>query len=151
MTTTTSSPMPSATIIVYLQMVSADGAPDQPLWVVFDTTPHDYDICTASPDVQANAPDSATLQKPPYPSHLEFSSYGLSNCVYTGTSSTIGSLHCSGFSSPVSCTQMTSNTSPIICAEVTVISTYASLLQCSWWPHIRYVFSSIDAWVTPTS
>ena len=113
-------------------MVSADGALDQPLWVVFDTTPHDYDICTASPDVQANAPDSATLQKPPYPSHLEFSSYGLSNCVYTGTSSTIGSLHCSGFSSPVSCTKMTSNTSPIICAEVTVISTYASLLQCSW-------------------
>jgi hypothetical protein len=139
-TTTTSSPTPATTIIasspaaifIYLQMVDADGAPNQPVWVVFDATPHDHNICTASPDGQALAPDSATLQNPPYPSYLKFNSYGLSDCVYTGTSSTIGSLSCSGFNSPVSCTKATSNTPLITCTEISVTSSYAYLLQCSW-------------------
>ena len=120
----------TATIIVYLEQVSIEGVSASPLWFVLDAA-HDHDLCTASPDGQAVAPDSATGLGPPYPSYLEFSAYGLSDCVYTGTSSTIGSVHCPGLSSSVSCTKI-DNTSWIQCFPDEGVSTYLPALQCSW-------------------
>ena len=123
-------PKTTATIMVYLAQVSADGGSDSPLWLVLDTT-HDRDLCTAPSDGETAAPDSATGRGPPYPSYLKFSAYGLSDCVYTGTSSTIGSVQCQGLSSSVSCTHV-DNASLIDCSSYGGLSTYLPVLQCSW-------------------
>jgi hypothetical protein len=122
-------PPTSAVVSVYFLMNAYIGFGGfDSSWVVFQpsSSSYDFDVCTAKQLDQATPPGSMPLQNPWYPSYLKFSSHGLGDCVYTGTSSTIGSFKCLRFGSS-SCSQM--NKTSQICDGST---NYTPLLQCSW-------------------
>ncbi|KAN0085600.1 hypothetical protein V8E54_002067 [Elaphomyces granulatus] len=123
-------PTPSVAIAILFSTVSTYGVPGGSSWILFSTKPDGtYNPCEDSPGGQALAPDSASPQNLPYPSDLKFNSDGL-NCNYTGTSTTIGSVDCPGFDSPVECRNIDGGKT-ITCYGA-IVSSLNPLVYCIW-------------------
>jgi hypothetical protein len=93
---------------------------DENFWDVYDVPPPgtaSIDVCTVTPNAQIQFTDTDDADPGMPAISLSFNLDNFSGCTYTGgTSTTAGTLDCSGFAAPVQCSSFTNNPETLECS-----------------------------------